>query len=104
VVSVESGFLAEFVVVGDSGLLVPWGSRSRLSHALASLLGDPFQAEALGQAGQDRVVARFGPERTLAGLELAYRTAREQRPRVAFIPSARRPGGDDVRPTLPSPR
>jgi glycosyltransferase involved in cell wall biosynthesis len=104
VVAVDSPIQAEIVVDGETGMLVPAGSRSRLAHALASLLGDPFQAEALGQAGQDRVVARFGPERTLAGLELAYRTAREQRPRVAFIPSARRPGGDDVRPTLPSPR
>jgi D-inositol-3-phosphate glycosyltransferase len=96
VVAVESPVQAEIVVHGETGVLVPPGSRPRLTEALAALLADPFQAEAFGQAGQDRVVARFGPERTLAGLELAYRTALEQRARIAFIPSARAPGGDDV--------
>lgn len=104
VVAVDSPVQAEIVVDGETGVLVPPGSRPHLTQALAALLGDPFQAEALGQAGQDRVVARFGPERTLAGLELAYRTAREQRAGIAFIPSARTPGGDDVQPTLRSPR
>jgi hypothetical protein len=102
VVAVESPVQAEIVVDGETGVLVPAGSRPRLAQALADLLADPFRAEALGQAGQDRVVARFGPERTLAGLEDAYRTAVEMRARVAFIPSARTPGGDDVQPALRS--
>jgi glycosyltransferase involved in cell wall biosynthesis len=102
VVAVDSPVQAEIVVDGETGVLVPPGSRTRLTEALAALLADPFQAEALGQAGQDRVVARFGPERTLAGLELAYRTSVEQRARIAFIPSARTPGGDDVQPALRS--
>jgi glycosyltransferase involved in cell wall biosynthesis len=103
VVAVDSPVQAEIVVDGETGMLVPTGSRQRMTQALAALLGDPFQAEALGQAGQDRAVARFGPERTLTGLELAYRTAREQRAGIAFIPSARTPGGDDVQPALRSP-
>jgi glycosyltransferase involved in cell wall biosynthesis len=102
VVAVDSPVQAEIVVDGETGVLVPPGARTLLTEALAALLADPFQAEALGQAGQDRVVARFGPERTLAGLELAYRTAVEQRVRIAFIPSARTPGGDDVQPALRS--
>jgi glycosyltransferase involved in cell wall biosynthesis len=102
VVAVESAVQAEIVVDGETGVLVPAGSRSRLTESLAELLADPFQAEALGQAGQDRVVARFGPERTLAGLELAYRAAAEQRARSTFIPNARTPGGDDVQPALRS--
>jgi glycosyltransferase involved in cell wall biosynthesis len=102
VVAVDSPVQAEIIVDGETGVLVPPGSRPHLMQALAALLADPFQAEALGQAGQDRVVARFGPERTLAGLELAYRTAQDQRARIAFIPSARTPGGDDVQPALHS--
>jgi glycosyltransferase involved in cell wall biosynthesis len=101
-VAVECPVQAEIVVDGETGVLVPAGSRSRLTEALAELLADAFQAEALGQAGQDRVVARFGPERTLAGLELAYRAAAEQHARAAFIPNARTPGGDDVQPPLRS--
>jgi glycosyltransferase involved in cell wall biosynthesis len=102
VVAVESPVQAEIVVDGETGVLVPPGSPTRLTEALAALLADPFQAEALGQAGQDRVVARFGPERTLAGLELAYRTATEQRARVAFIPGARTPDRSVVQRPLPS--
>jgi len=102
VVACHSPVQAEIVVEGETGVLVPPGSRPRLTEALATLLADPFQAEALGQAGQDRVIARFGPERTLAGLENAYRVAVEQRVRGAFIPNARTPGGQDVQPPLPS--
>lgn len=102
VVACDSPVQAEIVVDGETGVLVPPGSRPRLTEALATLLADPFQAEALGQAGQDRVIARFGPERTLAGLENAYRVAVEQRVRGAFIPSARTPGGQGVQPPLPS--
>lgn len=102
VVACESPVQAEIVVDGETGVLVPPGSRARLTEALATLLSDPFQAEALGQAGQDRVVARFGPERTLADVENAYRTAMEKRGRAAFIPSARASGGDDVQPPLRS--
>jgi glycosyltransferase involved in cell wall biosynthesis len=103
VVAVDSSVQAEIIVDGETGVLVPTGSRPHLTQALAALLADPFRAEALGQAGQDRVVARFGPERTLAGLALAYRTAQDQRARIAFIPSARTPGGDDVHPAVRSP-
>jgi glycosyltransferase involved in cell wall biosynthesis len=102
VVASASPVQAEIVVDGETGVLVPPGSRSRLTEALAGLLADPFRAEALGQAGQDRVVARFGPERTLAGVVNAYENAVERRGRTAFIPSARRPGGDDVQPPLRS--
>ncbi|HET8614218.1 MAG TPA: glycosyltransferase family 4 protein [Actinomycetales bacterium] len=89
VVAYESPVQAEIVVDGETGVLVPMGSRSRLTEVLAGLLADPFRAEALGQAGQDRVVARFGTERTLAGVLSAYENAVERRPRTAFIPSAR---------------
>lgn len=102
VVACESPVQAEIVVDGETGALVPPGSYTRLAQAIAGLLADPFQAEALGQAGQDRVVARFGPERTLAGALHAYEVAMAQRARTAFIPSARTPGGDDVQPPLRS--
>jgi glycosyltransferase involved in cell wall biosynthesis len=96
VVAATSAAQAEIVVDGETGVLVPPGSRTRLAETLATLLADPFRAEALGQAGQDRVVARFGPERTLAGVEDAYHRAVEQRARTAFIPSARTPSGHVV--------
>lgn len=100
VVATASPIQSEIVVDGETGVLVPAGSRPRMTEVLASLLADPFQAEALGQAGQDRVVARFGPERTAGGIETAYQRAMEQRARTAFIPSARTPAGADVQPSL----
>lgn len=102
VVAAASPVQSEIVVDGETGVIVPPGSRPRLTEALATLLADPFRAEALGQAGQDRVVARFGPERTVAGVVAAYERAVEQRARTAFIPSARTPDSADVQPELPS--
>jgi hypothetical protein len=102
VVATASPMQNEIVVDGETGVLVPGGSHARMTEVLAALLSDPFQAEALGQAGQDRVVARFGPERTLAGLESAYGRALEQRARTTFIPNARTPASADVEPDLPS--
>ncbi len=64
---------AEIVVDGETGILVPIGSRPALAHAMATLVDDPFRQEAMGQAGQDRAVARFGPEPTSRLLEGAYR-------------------------------
>lgn len=79
VIAYDGATQAEIVVDGETGLLVPTGSRAALAHALATLVDDPFRQEAMGQAGQDRAVARFGPEPTSRLLEAAYRDAAAQR-------------------------
>lgn len=68
---------ADIIVDGETGLLVPPGSRAGLAEAIATLVDDPFRQEAMGQAGQDRVLARFGAEQTVRGLELAYEGSRQ---------------------------
>lgn len=73
VIAYDGATQAEIVVDGETGLLVPTGSRPALAHAMATLVDDPFRQEAMGQAGQDRAVARFGPEPTSRLLEGAYR-------------------------------
>lgn len=59
VVATEVGDLAEVVVDGENGLLVPPSSPERLGAATERLLADPSLAERLGQAGR---AAAFGPE------------------------------------------
>ena len=72
VIAYDSATQAEIVVDGETGLLVPTGSRAGLAHAMSTLVDDPFRQEAMGQAGQDRALARFGAEPTTRALDAAY--------------------------------
>lgn len=61
-------------VIGDAGLLVPYGDVAALADAAASLLADPARARRLGEAGARRAREHFGYARfrrdLLAALEL----------------------------------
>jgi glycosyltransferase involved in cell wall biosynthesis len=59
VIATEVGDLAELIVDGESGLLVPPASPDRLGAAIERLLADPALAARLGEAGQ---AAASGPE------------------------------------------
>ncbi len=59
VVASRVGGLAEVVVEGETGVLVPPGDVPRLAAALARLAADPGERVALGRAGRARVLARF---------------------------------------------
>lgn len=60
VVASSVGGLPDIVEDGVTGLLVPPGDAKALAEALASLLGDPRKAEALGRAGRARWENEFG--------------------------------------------
>ncbi len=60
---VEAGRTGLLIEAGDSGDLV-----EDLAGAVASLLGDPERARALGEAGRERWRRRFGYDRFLAAL------------------------------------
>jgi glycosyltransferase involved in cell wall biosynthesis len=64
------------------GLLVPPGDPSSLADALASVLGDPARAAALGSAGRSAAQARWDwsrqEERTIGVLEEAARPGRRR--------------------------
>jgi phosphatidylinositol alpha-1,6-mannosyltransferase len=51
------------LVIGETGLLVPFGDRRAIAEAAASLLLDPARAHAMGEAGRRRARERFGYER-----------------------------------------
>lgn len=55
------GGIPEVVADGVTGRLVPPGDAGALAAAVVRLLGDPAGARAMGQAGRERVLARFTP-------------------------------------------
>ncbi|MDA1314564.1 MAG: glycosyltransferase family 4 protein [Acidobacteria bacterium] len=66
--------MADAVIHGQTGLLVPVGDIPSLSEAFTRLLDDPAYGLALGQAGHDHVVAQFQQEKLWADLTALYRS------------------------------
>ncbi len=60
--------IPELIAGGETGVLVPPDDVAALGAALAALIGEPARREALGQAGQARVVQSFGMARGIERL------------------------------------
>jgi glycosyltransferase involved in cell wall biosynthesis len=73
VVASAVGGLAEIVVPGETGVLVPPGDAGALASALARLCGDPASARRLGAAGAARVQEYFLADRMVSAYEALYR-------------------------------
>lgn len=73
VVSTRVSAVAEVVVDGETGLLVPPAQDEPLAAALVALAGDPARRASLGEAGHARVVERFGLPRMVEETLAAYR-------------------------------
>jgi glycosyltransferase involved in cell wall biosynthesis len=73
VVASAVGGLADAIVDGQTGLLVPPGEPQRLATALETLLRNPELRAALGAAGVQRVAERFSAERLVDAYERLYR-------------------------------
>lgn len=69
VVATDVGALAELVVDGVTGALVPPRSATALGAALTDLLADPSRAAALGLAGRARLQAEFSFDEFVARVE-----------------------------------
>jgi glycosyltransferase involved in cell wall biosynthesis len=76
VVASATGGVRDWLQDGTSGLLVEPGDPRALADALNQLLADPVRQHEMGAAGRASVAARFTPERHVAALAQAYRTAR----------------------------
>jgi glycosyltransferase involved in cell wall biosynthesis len=61
------GGLAEVVVPGETGLLVPPEDPRALAGALAAVLRDAGMARTMGAAGRKRFLERFTNERMVDG-------------------------------------
>ncbi len=75
VVSTTVGAIAEAVDDGVTGRLVAPRDPLALRGALADLLSDSAQANAMGRAGRERAMARFSREAMLDRMEAIFRAA-----------------------------
>ena len=76
VVASSTGGVGDWLRDGVNGVLVEPGDARALARALNELLADPGRRRELGTAARETVAARFTPERHVAALREAYRTAR----------------------------
>lgn len=60
VVATQVSGSQQVVVSGESGILVPPGDSEQLRQAISSLIFDPVQSRAMGQAARERVEDMFG--------------------------------------------
>ena len=72
VVATRIGGTVEAVLDGETGVLVPPGDASALATAIRSLLADPVRARRTGEAGRDRLRARFTAHAMVDGVSAAY--------------------------------
>jgi len=73
VVASRVGGVAEAVVDGETGMLVPAEDIDALAAALERLLGDAALRERMGKAGRLRVETSFGSEQHARSIEREYR-------------------------------
>jgi glycosyltransferase involved in cell wall biosynthesis len=74
VVARAVGALPDTIVHGETGLLVEDDRAESVVAALATILGDPGRARAMGVAGRRRAESEFAPERAVTVVERVYRS------------------------------
>jgi L-malate glycosyltransferase len=72
VVGTRVGGLAELIVDGETGFLVPVGDGPALAEAIEKLLDAPSMAHAMGQKGAERVLKNFTIEQSAKQNEQYY--------------------------------
>jgi glycosyltransferase involved in cell wall biosynthesis len=72
VVATRVGGLAESIVDGETGFLVPSRDATALAEAIQKLVDNPFMARAMGQKGTARVLSIFTMERMARQNEAYY--------------------------------
>ena len=63
----DVGAIREYLIEGETGLLVPYGDTLALANAIDRLLADPAKAAAMGARGRELVSARFTDAALLRG-------------------------------------
>ncbi len=71
VIATDGGSLPE--VVGDAGIIVPHSNPPALARAIAAMLDDPDMRARYGQAGRERILAKFKWERAARECVEIYR-------------------------------
>ena len=81
VIAGRVGGLAESVVDGETGLLVPAQDANALADAIARLAGEPERARQMGRRGRARVCENFTMERWPEKTNVLLRAGRRDVPR-----------------------
>ncbi len=77
VIAARAGGLAEVVADGETGLLVPREDPTALAGGIEHLLNNPEIARAMGRAGRQRALGRFGFDRFVDAYEHLYQKLAE---------------------------
>ncbi|MGH7805862.1 MAG: glycosyltransferase, partial [Candidatus Binatia bacterium] len=72
VVSTRVGGVPDFIVDGETGILVPPRDPGALGAALTGLIGDRPKADGIGAAARSAVRMRFTPERLVSDIDDLY--------------------------------
>ena len=80
VVATAVGGVAELVVDGETGFLVPAGDHQKLASRLQQLITDIPLRHRLGQAGQQRLLSHFQLKDKIDALEATYLALRHEKP------------------------
>jgi len=75
VVGARTGGIAEIVLDGETGVLVPPGDSAALAEACQGLLSRPEVAKEMGRRGRRRALAEFDPEQFITRHETLYACA-----------------------------
>jgi glycosyltransferase involved in cell wall biosynthesis len=75
VVARRVGALPDTVAHGETGLLLDEERPESVESALAALAADPLRARRMGEAGRQRAMEEFSPERHAVQVEAIYREA-----------------------------
>ncbi len=78
VVATRIGGTDEVVIDGETGILVPPGDAAALASAIGTFLADPARARRAGEAGRDRLRARFTAQAMIDGVTAAYEELLDQ--------------------------
>ncbi len=72
VVGSRTGGIAEMILHGETGLLVPPGDSGAIAHACRYLLRNPEVGREMGKRGRKRVLSEFHPSKFIARHETLY--------------------------------
>lgn len=72
VIGTRIGGMAETIVDGETGILIPSNNADALSQAIDKILSDPTAARAMGTKGRERVVQQFSWRARAARLSALY--------------------------------
>lgn len=96
VVATNTGALAETVIDGVTGRVVPPRDAAALANAIVELLNDPTRREAMGAAGRKKLDDEWSPQVVARQLIDIYRRAIEDRARVRPALAQREPANMEM--------